>query len=579
MRRRLLIALTLALTLSCATAVAYLTTSGGGSAAASVGTLSAPAVSVPGTSTGSVAVSWSAAHVTPAGPALDALVTYLVERSSTGGLTWSSTGGTCGTLSAPATSCTDAVAASGTYLYRVTARFRSWTAAGISTGVVVSTLTAPSITGKPSSPSATTAPTFSFTGGGGTGYECQLDGGGYSACTSPKSYLALATGAHTFNVRATDGTSTGPAAAHSWTIVTAAPTIGAKPSNPSANASTATIAFSHASYSSFQCKLDAGAFTSCTSPANLKTLNGNVNLADGGHTFTVQALDADGAATSQASTTWTVTSTAPAIGAKPSNPSANASTATIAFSHATYSSFQCKLDAGAFTSCTSPANLKTLNGNVNLADGSHTFTVQALDADGAATSQGTSTWTVATAAPSITSGPANPTSSTSATFAFSHSAAFPSYECQIDGGAFSACTSPKTYTGLSVASHTFGVRAIDADGTRTATATSTWTIATAPVITITSCTGGSGHRNAIAGTTTVNTGTVTVKIFAGTGIGGTLAATLTTTTFGGSSPSFTWSTTTANNQLTAGSTYPAQATQVSGAGLTSNQPTCTFTAN
>ena len=288
---------------------------------------------------------------------LDAEVTYLVERSATGGASWSATGGTCGTVSAPAVSCTDAVPTSGTYLYRVTARFRSWTAAGTSGSVAVNALVAPTITARPASNSANAAPSFSFSGGNGTGHECRLDGAGFTPCTSATSYSALADGSHTFTVRAVDGSFTGPGTAVTWTVDTAAPTLGAKPSSPSANSFAATIAFTHGTYSTFQCKLDGGAYTSCTSPADLRVLNGNTDLADGSHTFTVGAIDADGVATATSSYTWTVTTSAPTIGAKPSNPSANNSTATIAFSHGTYSSFQCKLDLGAFTSCTSAANL------------------------------------------------------------------------------------------------------------------------------------------------------------------------------------------------------------------------------
>ena len=50
------------------------------------------------------------------------------------------------------------------------------------------------------------------------------------------------------------------------------------------------------------------------------------------------------------------------------------------------------------------------------------------------------------------------------------------FECSIDGGAFEACTSPKSYTGLSEGAHTFVVRAIDGAGNASA-ASHTWTIA------------------------------------------------------------------------------------------------------
>src|SRR5262249_15727238 len=76
-------------------------------------------------------------------------------------------------------------------------------------------------------------------------------------------------------------------------------------------------------------------------------------------------------------------------------------------------------------------------------------------------------------APSITSGPANPTSQTSATFAFRDSEGNVSFLCQLDGGVFSACASPKTYPALAPGSHTFSVKSQHAAGNETSAATVT----------------------------------------------------------------------------------------------------------
>ena len=62
---------------------------------------------------------------------------------------------------------------------------------------------------------------FSFTSTEtGSTFECQIDSGGYSACTSPKSYTSLTAGSHTFYVKATDsaGNTDSTPASYTWTI-------------------------------------------------------------------------------------------------------------------------------------------------------------------------------------------------------------------------------------------------------------------------------------------------------------------------------------------------------------------------
>jgi len=80
----------------------------------------------------------------------------------------------------------------------------------------------------------------------------------------------------------------------------------------------------------------------------------------------------------------------------------------------------------------------------------------------------------------ITAAPSNPSGSPDATFEFT-SEAGATFECRLDGGAWEACSSPKSYTGLSDGSHTFEVRASDAAGNTDPTpAGYTWTIALPP---------------------------------------------------------------------------------------------------
>ena len=83
----------------------------------------------------------------------------------------------------------------------------------------------------------------------------------------------------------------------------------------------------------------------------------------------------------------------------------------------------------------------------------------------------------------IDSGPANPSTSGSATFSF-HSTINPAtFACAIDGAAPTACTSPVTYTGLADGSHSFSVSATAASGADPTPAVRSWTIdATAPTI-------------------------------------------------------------------------------------------------
>ncbi len=90
------------------------------------------------------------------------------------------------------------------------------------------------LTATPADPSTNSAASFSFTGTdhvGVTSFMCNLDSGGFVACSNPQSYAGLALGAHTFQVKAIDaaGNVDASPASHTWTIIPAPP-----PSAPSA---------------------------------------------------------------------------------------------------------------------------------------------------------------------------------------------------------------------------------------------------------------------------------------------------------------------------------------------------------
>ncbi len=150
-------------------------------------------------------------------------------------------------------------------------------------------------------------------------------------------------------------------------------------SGPSGTVATGSASFGFTSSeagSTFECRLDAGAWGSCTSP---KAYSG---LANASHTFSVRATDASGNADlTPATRTWTVNVPPPdttppntTINSGPSGTSTSASASFTFTSSESGSTFQCRLDAGSWGSCSSP---KAYSG---LANGSHTFDVRATDA-------------------------------------------------------------------------------------------------------------------------------------------------------------------------------------------------------
>ncbi len=352
--------------------------------------------------------------------------------------------------------------------------------------------TAPTTTidAHPTALSAGAAAEFKFsatdTGPGPLTYKCRLDSGSWNPCTSPNSYTALTDGNHSFEVRATDKAgNTGAPQSFSWTVDTTAPTatIDSKPPSLSASAS-AEFKFSAtdpggSGIDTYACRVDSGAWGSCTSP---KTL---ASLADGSHHFEVRATDKAANTGAPATYSWTVDTTAPAVNID-EHPMAVSPSAAAEFKFSAtdpggsgIDTFECRLDSGAWNSCTSP------NPYTALADGDHEFEVLATDKAGNTGAPQSFSWAVDTSAPtaSIDTKPPSLSASASAEFTFSATDTGPgplTFECRLDDGTWGGCTSPKSYALLADGNHNFEVRATDKAGSTGMPITYSWSVDTTP---------------------------------------------------------------------------------------------------
>ncbi|WP_307609192.1 phytase [Pseudarthrobacter sp. W1I19] len=168
------------------------------------------------------------------------------------------------------------------------------------------------ITSKPANPTTSTSAQFSFTSTSASAtFACALDTTSFTNCVTPVSYSGLASGTHTFQVRASDqnGVDATPAA-YTWTVGTTPPPTDTTPpetaisSGPPATTTSTSASFAFTSSeanSTFQCSLDGAPSAACTSP---QTYTG---LSTASHTFAVAATDAAGNAdATPAIQTWTV---------------------------------------------------------------------------------------------------------------------------------------------------------------------------------------------------------------------------------------------------------------------------------
>jgi hypothetical protein len=223
------------------------------------------------------------------------------------------------------------------------------------------------------------------------------------------------------------------------------------------------------------CTLDGVKYDPCAPGDTALT-----GLRDGLRTFAVTATDPSGN-TQPYTYTWDQQSPATTVwtGAPPEGAHVPGGASRVAFTSPKAGvSFQCGLDDGSWSGCTSPVDLGAL------ADGRHTFAVRALFADhkgvlhaGDPVSRG---WTVDSVAPDTALGGGPPagglTSDRGAVFQLI-SDPEAAYQCSLDGAPFAGCPATVALAGLAPGAHVFRARAVDLAGNVDATpAERTWRI-------------------------------------------------------------------------------------------------------
>ena len=262
--------------------------------------------------------------------------------------------------SSPATSTRGAftVAAEGV----TTVKYRAFDRIGNDTGVLAQTVridtVAPDTTidSAPAAATQDTTPTFAFSSAEpGTTFQARVDGGAWAAETSPLTLAPLAEGTYTFEVRAIDAAGNVDATPASFIFtVDLTPANTTITSSPPAASNSTGASFSFTASDAgpgFECRLDGGAFANCSSPQSY------TGLTEAAHTFEVRAEDAAGNVDATPAThAWTVDLTAPntSFDSTPSNPSANATPTFGLDSTETPATFECDLDGGGWTSCSTP---------------------------------------------------------------------------------------------------------------------------------------------------------------------------------------------------------------------------------
>ena len=254
------------------------------------------------------------------------------------------------------------------------------------------------IADKPALVSNDNTPTFSFTSSEeGSTFECSLDNSGeyYTICASPVTFPKLADGSHTLYVRAADifGNTDDTPAEYTWVIDTVKPII-------TLNGDPVVQLEQGTAYT------ELGASATDNHDGDLTgqiIVTGTVDTAVAGD-YTIQYTVSDAAGNAAVLVSRTVRVLEPVVTEGPSttitgapNAVTNNSSASFSFtSNQENATFEYSLDDGEWTAAAAPLAL------TELADGTHTIQVHAVNADNVVGDAASYTWTIDTVKPVIT---------------------------------------------------------------------------------------------------------------------------------------------------------------------------------
>ena len=279
---------------------------------------------------------------------------------------------------------------------------------------------APVLESTPAKETTETSASFAFsTSTAGAQLECALDGAALAACASPKSYSGLTVGLHTFSVRAVAGGVASAVATYSWTI-----------SDPSPQPSTCASGEWKAEFFANSTLSSYPALTRCDAAVSFDWGNGQPAASVPADKFSARWVS-----------TWTF----------PGGP--------IRFTVTGDDGVRLLIDGTVVLDKWLDQTPTTYSVDRTISTGSHKVALEYYENTGDATAKLSWASVASVAPPTITSSPTNPTTATTATFAFT-STSGSAFECALDGGSYTSCSSPKSYSGLAAGSHQFLVRTV-----------------------------------------------------------------------------------------------------------------------